>query len=115
MQYVYHPKQPDTCGDNLTYRRNDTDINFQTGTWHTIQHRVVMNDYGKTNGVLQAWFDGTLALDDQAREWRVASFEYEGIDSFYFSTFFGGGDSSWAPSEAQVVDFDDIVVSTGSE
>jgi hypothetical protein len=34
------------------------------------------------------------------------------IDSFYFSTFFGGDDASWAPSVDCSASFDDIVVST---
>jgi hypothetical protein len=61
---------------------------------------------------LQAWFDGQPALDEQAFLFRLAGATY-GIDTLYFSTFFGGGDQSWAPASAQIADFDDFIVSTG--
>jgi len=32
------------------------------------------------------------------------------IDALYFSTFFGGGDASWAPTAEQRIDFDDFVI-----
>jgi hypothetical protein len=32
---------------------------------------------------------------------------------FYFSTFFGGGDLSWAPEKDQYVQFDDFVLANG--
>lgn len=112
VQYVYWPEQPNTCGDDLDYV-SGTALSFTPSAWHTVQHRVKMNSDGAADGVMQAWFDGTLAIDDGARTWRVAASPYEGIDALYFSTFFGGGDASWAPTAAQTVDFDDLVVSTG--
>ena len=35
------------------------------------------------------------------------------LDTIYFSTFFGGSGEDWAPTADEVVDFDDLVVSTG--
>lgn len=112
VQYVYWPEQPNTCGDDLGYT-SGTALSFVPSTWHTVQHRVKMNTDGASDGVMQAWFDGVLAIDDAARVWRVAASPYDGIDALYFSTFFGGGDASWAPTTAQTIDFDDLVVSTG--
>lgn len=70
-----------------------------------------MNTPGEHDGIVQAWFDGALAVDEQAFLLRLVDGVYE-IDALYFSTFFGGGDSSWAPDTAQIVDFDDVVIST---
>jgi hypothetical protein len=109
VQYVYWPDQPNTCGDDLPYEAGGASLLFVPGTWHTVQHRVRMNTVGSPDGVLQGWVDGELCLSEQTRQWRkVDTFA---IDTLYFSTFFGGGDQSFAPSSAQTVDFDDLVVS----
>jgi hypothetical protein len=112
VQYVYWPDQPKTCGDDLPYLMQNNAFTFQKGVWHRITHRVKMNSAGTADGILQAWVDGTSVLSDSARLWRGVGSTY-GIDSLYFSTFFGGGDSSWAPPSEQSADFDDLVVSTG--
>jgi len=109
VQYVYWPNQPKTCGDNLDYKSSGSNLPFTPGIWHTVEHRIVMNTPGTADGVLQAWFDGELVLDDSARLWRLTGATF-GIDSLSFSTFFGGGDASWAPAAAQVADFDDLIV-----
>jgi len=113
VQYVYYPEQPNNCGDDLDYRVGDVDRLFVPGTWHTVVHRIVMNTYGMSNGVMQTWVDGEETLHDTGRVWRVAGSPYDGIEELYFSTFFGGGDASWAPATDQVADFDDLIVSTG--
>lgn len=110
VQYVYWPEQPNTCGDDLDYETGGDALSFNPGQWHTVEHRVRMNTVGSQDGVLEAWVDGELSLSDDARLWRNdGTFA---IDTLYFSTFFGGSDSSWAPASAQTVDFDDLVVST---
>ena len=35
-----------------------------------------------------------------------------GIDQFYFSTFYGGSDSTWAPGTEQRFYFDNVEIST---
>jgi hypothetical protein len=35
-----------------------------------------------------------------------------GIDTFMFSTFFGGNDPSWGPTKEEFTYFDDFIVST---
>jgi hypothetical protein len=104
VQYMYFPEKIEACGDDYAYA-----IAFTPGAWHTVEHRIVMNTPGEHDGVLQAWFDGELALDDTAFLYRLADGTY-GVDALYFSTFFGGGDATWAPSADQTVDFDDFVI-----
>lgn len=112
VQYTYYPTRESDCGDDYDYRSGGQDAAFTPGQWHQVQHRIVMNTPGAQDGVLQAWLDGVLVLDLQDFEWRSAGKTY-GVDALYFSTFFGGGDASWAPSSPQHIDFDDFVVSTG--
>jgi hypothetical protein len=70
-----------------------------------------MNTPGQHDGLVQGWFDGVLALDHQGVRFRdVNTFA---IDVFYFSTFFGGDDSTWAPSRDEYVFFDEFVVARG--
>lgn len=109
VQYVYWPEQPNTCGDDLRYDDGPSPKSFTPGVWQTVEHRVRMNTPGVADGVMQAWVDGELALSDEARLWRKEGATFS-IDTLYFSTFFGGGDASWAPATAQVADFDDLVV-----
>jgi hypothetical protein len=109
VQYLYYPEKTNDCGDDFAYRVNGQNLTFTPGKWHTVEHRIVMNRAGEHNGVLQTWFDGVLALDNQAFLYRASGATF-GIDALYFSTFFGGSDSTWAPPSAQVADFDDFVV-----
>jgi len=110
VQYVYWPDQPNTCGDDLDYEADGEPLSFTPGTWQTVEHRIKMNTPGQSDGVMQAWIDGQLYLDDSARQWRkVESFA---IDALYFSTFFGGSTQDWASPMQQSVDFDDLIVSS---
>jgi hypothetical protein len=112
VQYMYWPDKVSTCGDDFAYMDGGAAVTFVPGTWHEIEHRVVMNAPGRKNGVMQAWFDGRSVLDRSDFGYRVAGHSF-GIDAMYFSTFFGGSDATWAPATAQVADFDDFRTSTG--
>jgi hypothetical protein len=112
VQYMYFPEKQNACGDDYMYDLGNGPIDFQPGKWHTVEHRIVMNTPGEHDGIVEAWFDGAPALSEKAFIYRLAGATF-GIDTLYFSTFFGGGDSSWAPSTAQIADFDDFIVSTG--
>ena len=103
--YVYHASQRNFYGDDEFW-----DVSAIPGRWHRVQHRVVLNTPGQKNGILEAWFDGKRVLSLKNIEYRkTASI---GINLFYFSTFFGGNDPSWAPSTDQKITFDNFVIST---
>ncbi len=109
VQYLYHPDQPTIYGEDLDWVLGGQRV-FEPGSWHRVEHRVVMNTPGMSNGLVQAWFDGELALDQQGIRFRdVSDFA---IDIFYFSTFFGGSGASWAPTSDQYVTFDDFIIAT---
>jgi hypothetical protein len=109
VQYVYYPHQASTYGIDLPYLSpSGAPARFQPGTWHRVEHHIVMNTPGQANGVLQAWLDGALVLDQHDRVWRLDDRVH--IDAFYFSTFFGGNDPSWGAARDEAVDFDDFVI-----
>ena len=111
VQYMYFPEKVNSCGDDFAYAANGTDLVFAPGQWHRVMHRIRMNQAGSHDGILQAWLDDQLALDNQSFIYRIVGATF-GVDALYFSTFFGGSDSTWAPATAQVADFDDFIVST---
>jgi len=111
VQYMYFPEKVNSCGDDFAYAANGTSLVCAPGQWHRVIHRIRMNQAGSHDGILQAWLDDQLALDNQSFVYRIVGATF-GIDALYFSTFFGGSASTWAPSTAQVADFDDFIVST---
>ncbi|MGP4017662.1 polysaccharide lyase [Saccharopolyspora sp. 5N708] len=94
--YVYDPSLGDGYGKDVGLGawswRND-------GQWHTVEQSVDRN-----SGTITVWYDGQEVLREQAIE-QIAGIPFSGI---FFSTFFGGHDTSWGPSRdvhAQFRDF----------
>lgn len=106
VEYVYHVGQPGQYGHNIGF----TDTTLVPGRWYRIDQHIVMNTPGQSNGVLQGWIDGRLAVD--INNFRFTETNALGIDIFDFSTFFGGGDSSYAAEKDEYIYFDDFIVST---
>jgi hypothetical protein len=109
VQYVYHPDQLDIYGQDFPWNVGGQRL-FTTGKWHRVEHRIVMNTPGQHDGRIQGWLDGVLALDVSGLRFRDV--DRYAIDLFYFSTFFGGNDASWAPTRDESVCFDDFVIAT---
>ena len=106
VQYVYHPDQPEHYGEDLPWSGQNGLLQFQPGQWHEVVHEIRMNTPGQNDGSITAWFDGQLALESGGMRFRdVDTFA---IDGMYFSTFFGGGSSSWATTSDEIVLFDDF-------
>ncbi len=110
VQYLYAPQKISACGDDYHYTKGGANQRFTPGKWQTVEHRLVMNTSGENNGVMQAWLDGELVLDVKDFLFRESGSTFA-IDTLYFSTFFGGGDASWAPQASKITDFDDLIVS----
>lgn len=108
VQYLYHPDQPTVYGEDLDWdlaaeRRFDAE-------WHVVEHEIVMNTPGARDGAVRGWWDGEPALERTGLRFRdVDTFA---IDGFYFSTFFGGSDATWAATRDEHVDFDTFVIGT---
>jgi len=108
VQYVYHPDQPEYYGEDFPWVIGDEPLFFQPGQWHDVVHEVKMNTPGLNDGSIKAWLDGELALEAESMRFRDA--DDFAIDGMYFSTFFGGGNSSWASTADEIVLFDDFVI-----
>lgn len=105
IQYVYHPNQSGSYGEGMSWGGP----NFSAGTWATVETRIKLNTPGHNDGVIQAWMNGQLVLERTGMRFRDT--DNLKIDGLYFSTFFGGADSSWAPSRDEYIDFDDFKIS----
>lgn len=103
--YIYHAGQRNYYGDDEYWN-----VAATPGVWHSVQHRIVLNTPGQKNGILEAWFDGRKVLSLSDIEYRKTN--TIGINLFYFSTFFGGNDISWAPATDQTMHFDNFAIST---
>jgi hypothetical protein len=110
VQYVYHPDQEGPFGDSMPWRQEGRVVRAVPDRWYQVVHRVVMNTPGQKDGVFQAWLDGRLVLD--RRDLRFRDVDSFGIDTFQFSTFFGGNEPKHASTRDERMYFDDFVVST---
>lgn len=82
---------------------------LQTGRWYSLEQGVELNVPGKNDGRIRVWVDGELVMDVGGLVFRdVEALKIEGI---FFSTFFGGGDPTWATPRATHADFARFAVS----
>jgi hypothetical protein len=76
---------------------------FEPGRWTEIHQRVLLNRPDAADGRVLIWQDGRLVLDASGLRFRTTG-ELR-IDGLFFSTFFGGSDSTWASPMDQYTDF----------
>jgi hypothetical protein len=91
-----------------TSRENGTSLgrgcwSFTPGAWTAMQQRVRLNTPGTADGEVRVWQDGRQVFAATGLEFRTVG--QLGIDGVFFSTFFGGGDTSWASPVDQYADF----------
>src|SRR5665213_3046556 len=111
VQYVYHPGQKGIYGDDLDWAVDGKPVYFEPGRWACVETRVKLNDPGSNNGEIQSWLDGREAL--HAKGLRFRDVPELKLDVFFFSTFFGGGDLSWAAHKDEIADFSGFVLGRG--
>jgi hypothetical protein len=111
VQYVYHPDQKGVWGDDFDWMKDGEPCHFKPGVWHCVESYMKLNTPGQHDGIIRSWLDGEKVLEISTLRFRdVGDLK---IDGFYFSTFFGGGDVSWAPEKDQYAQFDDFVLASG--
>jgi hypothetical protein len=82
---------------------------FKTGIWHHLEQVLTLNDPQTTDGRIQVFVDGVKVIDQKGLTFRsIADLKIEGL---FFSTFFGGSDSSWATPNDVYIDFAEFSVS----
>ncbi|MFP4466888.1 MAG: polysaccharide lyase, partial [Candidatus Goldiibacteriota bacterium] len=111
VQYLYHMDQPTIYGEDLDWNYGGCERYFIPGKWHCVETYIQMNTPGQHDGVIRSWLDGELALERTDIRYRDTGYSNIQIDHFYFSTFFGGGDSTWAPSKDEHSQFDNFILS----
>jgi hypothetical protein len=70
----------------------------------------MMNTTDQKNGELQVWVNGSEAL--LKTDLRFRNDKTVKVDKFYFSTFYGGSNETWAPPKDNYIFFDDFIIST---
>jgi len=76
---------------------------FSPGKWHCVEQELKLNTPGQLDGEVRAWLDSAPVFEQGQLLFRsVADLRIEGV---FFSTFFGGGDPSWAPPRDTHADF----------
>jgi hypothetical protein len=96
-----------------TSREHGTSIgrgswSFRPNTWYHLEQEVTLNHPGEANGRLRVWVDNQIIFDRSDLTFRsVETLQIEGI---LFSTFFGGGDRTWATPHDVYADFADFTV-----
>jgi hypothetical protein len=88
----------------LTTRSVDR-VYLTPGIWHTIKTYIKMNTPNKKDGELISWLNSEEVCNLALRFRVDNSF---GIDSFKFAVFFGGNESSWAPTKDEKIYFKDF-------
>lgn len=82
---------------------------FQPGRWYYLEQVVTLNDRNENNGRVRVYVDGTEKIDLQNLTFRTT--ETLKIEGLFFSTFFGGGNASWATPRDVYIDFANFSVS----
>lgn len=77
-----------------------------TGQWHTVTERVVVNELGTNNGIVEIFLDGNLY--SQRTDYTFRTVEELKINILAFVSFFGGGEESAAMADTSFY-FDDFL------
>lgn len=85
------------------------DWTWPTGQWVCVEQRIVLNTPGRSDGSVTVWLDGKQVHSSTGLTYR--STPSLKIDGLFFSTFFGGGDESWATPRDQAARFGGFVIS----
>ncbi len=79
------------------------DWHFESGRWAAIEQIVRLNTPGEHNGSIDVTYNGVQVRHDTGLVFRTAGSLK--IDGVFFSSFFGGDDTSWATPRTTHVDF----------
>jgi hypothetical protein len=103
--YLYWQGQKSQYGDGFIFG------DIKPGSCMQLTQRVKLNDVGKSNGEIQIWQDGRLALNLQNMKLRNGNWN---LDTFMFATYYGGNTQDWAPKKNETLFFDDFKVTGGA-
>ncbi|MGD1952506.1 MAG: polysaccharide lyase [Leptolyngbyaceae cyanobacterium] len=83
---------------------------FEPGVWYKLDQEIMLNTPDVADGEIRLWVNDTLVIEQTEILFRtVDALQINGI---FFSTFFGGGDPSWATPQDTYVEFANFSVTT---
>ncbi|ESO97120.1 hypothetical protein LOTGIDRAFT_143482 [Lottia gigantea] len=105
-------KKGNDCNDAYGISIGRGSWRFRTGQWDTISQHIHLNSPGHKDGYAIVWHNGKKVLDVRNVNFREHSnLKLEGL---YFSVFFGGGSSAWAPTADSHIYFRNFIISKES-
>ncbi|CAH1200470.1 hypothetical protein PAECIP111891_01769 [Paenibacillus allorhizoplanae] len=111
--YYYHMGNAGQYGDYAVLKNNGADIYYPKGSWVNIVQRLkvntVTNGDANPDGEIQIWYNGTSAANITGLRFVRNT---DKVDKAYFSSFFGGATSAFAPQNDSYIWYDDLKVST---
>lgn len=109
--YLYHMDKPGKYGEDhdLIYP-NGSSVVFERGKWYHIAERVKINTNESTpDGEVEIWVNGVRVLLLNGLRFTTNG---DKVDNLYISTFHGGDDETWCPTETCYTWLDDIRIGT---
>ncbi|WP_269854657.1 polysaccharide lyase [Streptomyces sp. RPT161] len=77
------------------------------GSWHTVEQLV-----NRSTGDITVWYDGRRVLGATGAASGISGITFGGV---FFSTFFGGHDTSWGPKKTESAEFADFSLATSAQ
>jgi len=107
--YWYDQNRPGDCGESAY-----ADVRFEKNKWQALSLYVKVNDASSTsNGQMQLYINGKSIASANNIKFRGENGDHTKITRFFFSTFFGGNNSTWSPSKTVYSRFDNFAVYPG--
>lgn len=103
-----NPVTPPTSQFDTTDNNPDS---FQPSEniWYKITQTIIPNTPGNTDGIMKIWLNEELMVDLVGVKYVADGYDGDyTVDRLCFSTFYGGGDSAWAPTVDSHIRFKDF-------
>lgn len=112
--YLYHMDKPSKYGEDVDLLYPDgSPVVFIKGEWYHIAERVKINSGAdKYDGEVEIWVNGLPVLLRKGLRFVTND---DKVDNLYISTFHGGSDKTWAPTDTCFSWLDDIRIGTEYE
>lgn len=108
--YFYQQLRSESCGEGPT----SATFRLQAGRWHAFSvHLRVNSTADASDGLAEVFVDGVPVSSQGGLRLRGADTQASLVNNFFFSSFYGGSDSSWSPSTTTHARFDNFAVHPG--
>jgi hypothetical protein len=76
--YIYHLDCGNSYSEKMPWNEGASgQVYWDRGNWHHYEYRVKLNTPGSRNGIIEAWYDGKLALSRNNIRWRATGQNYK--------------------------------------